>query len=116
MITYILYFIIFILLGLIGFLTRKLYIFATIIMAFEDDLSESIETFENAKESLNGIIELKMFFDNNEIQLLISRALESIKLAERQIGKTVKKFTDRSKKKFYIIEEIDEEINETEEN
>ena len=49
-----------------------------------------------------------MFFDDKEIQMLVKDATDSIKLAKLQIGKISKRFTDRSKQRYYLIEDINE--------
>jgi hypothetical protein len=105
---YVLYGIIALLLVAIGYLCWKLYVFASIIMAYEQDLSDSISAVDNVEKSLDGIIALKMFFDSKDIQILIKDAMDSIKLAKLQIGKISKRFTDRSKHKYYLVEEVNE--------
>lgn len=101
-----------VLLAIVIFLCWKLYVTLSIIAVFEVDLSENISALDNVENSLEGIIQLKMFFDSKDIQILIKEVMDSIKLAKLQVGKISKKFTDRSKNKYYLIEEVNENINE----
>lgn len=94
------------LLGIIGFLCWKLYVTLTIIAVFETDLADNITALDNVEHSMEGIIQLRMFFDSKDIQILIKEVMDNIKLARLQVGKTSKRFTDRSKNKYYLIEEI----------
>ena len=96
------------LLGIVVFLCWKLYVALTIIAVFETDLADNITALDNVERSMEGIIQLKMFFDSKDIQILIKEVMDSIKLARLQVGKTSKRFTDRSKNKYYLIEEVNE--------
>lgn len=106
MIVIILSLVIALLLAGIGFLCWKLYVALSIIAVFEIDLADNITALDNVEQSLEGIIQLRMFFDSKDIQSLIKEVMDNIKLARLQVGKTSKKFTDRSKNKYYLIEEI----------
>lgn len=94
------------LVAIVIFLCWKLYVTLSIIAVFETDLADNINSLDDVERSLAGIIELRMFFDSKDIQILIKEVMDSIKLARLQVGKTSKRFTDRSKNKYYLIEEI----------
>lgn len=108
MLVYILSFIILLLVGLLGFLCWKIYVLLELMAVFENDLSDNIAALDNVDNSLEGIIQLKMFFDSKDIQILLKEVMDNIKLAKLQVGKTSKRFTDRSKHKYYLIEEVNE--------
>lgn len=105
---YFLSFIILLLSGLLFFICLRFYQVLKIIAVFEDDLSDNIQALDNVEKSLDGIINLQMFFDSTDIQYLVREALDRIKLAKLHVGTMSKRFTDRSKQKYYFIEEVNE--------
>lgn len=98
-------FIIVLLLGLVGFLSWKLYVAISIIAVFESDISDNISALDDVEKSIDHLVQIRMFFDSNDIQILVKEVMDSIKLAKLQIGSISKRFTDRSKNKYYLVEE-----------
>lgn len=97
------------LLAIIAFLCWKLYVALTIIAVFESDLSDNINVLDNVEQAIEGVIQIKMFFESKEIQMLVKEVMDNVKLAKLQVGKVSKRFTDRSKNKYYLIEEVYDE-------
>jgi hypothetical protein len=50
-----------------------------------------------------------MFFDHKEIQPIVQEVIDRVKLAKLQVGDMSKRFTDRSKRKYYLIEDGEED-------
>jgi hypothetical protein len=100
------------LLGILGWQTWKL---ARIVLIFEDDLNNAIEALGEAKESLGAVAEMKLFFDSDEIQHVVSEAMESLRMAEFKLNQTIQAFVDRSKQKYIIVVENEEEDPQHEE-
>lgn len=96
-------------LGLAGYYIWK---FATIIMVFEDDLEESLESMNSIDKSMKGLLEMQMFFDSPEIKNAVKGVLEEVTLTRAVLNLTIKKFTDRSKQKYITVWDEEEEEKE----
>jgi hypothetical protein len=55
-----------------------------------------------------------MFFEDIEIKRVVSEVMETVRMAKFSVNKMSKRFTDRSKQKYIIIEEEPEELSEEE--
>jgi len=104
-----------ILLACLGLACYYIWKFATIIMVFEDDLEESIESMNNVDKSMKGLLEMQMFFDSPEIKSAVKSVLEEVTLTRAILNLTIKKFTDRSKQKYITVWEEEEEVREEDE-
>ena len=80
-----------------------LYKFAKIIMILEDDFGPAADTLQEVEDALNGVLELKLFFDDEQLQVVVSKCMENIKLAKHRVSLLIKKLTDRSKQKYIMI-------------
>lgn len=77
-------------------------------MILEDDLSEAIEKLNSAEETMNNLLNMRLFFDSPEVKNAVQACLDEVKLTKFEINKLAQKFVERSKQK-YVVEEIEEE-------
>lgn len=91
------------------FLARKTIQFGRIILVVEDELSSSLEALEDVEESLDGFLSLKLFFDNTELQELVTNARRNVDLARVAVTRMIMRFVEFSKEKFTIEVEKDDE-------
>lgn len=83
-----------------------LWRFSNIIMVLENDLGQATQALEEVAESMQQIIEMKLYFDTPEVQQLVSHVMDSVRMAQFSVNKMIGNFTDRSKQKFIMtIEE-----------
>jgi len=82
--------------------------FAKIVLILEDDLGSAIEALEDVEGSMQNIIDLKLFFDDPEVQKMVAGVMDSVKMAKFSVNKMIQSFTDRSKQKFIMVIEEDE--------
>jgi hypothetical protein len=80
-----------------------LWKFAKIIMIFEDDLSETIESLNEVEDAINGVLEMQMFFDSPEVKKAVQGVLEQVRLCRITIQSVVQRFTARSKREYVTI-------------
>ena len=92
--------------GLNATLGFYMYKFIKIIMVFEDDISDVIESLDQVDQSLKGVIYLKLFFDDKEVQILVKEVMDSVKMARFNVNLMSKRFTDRSKRKYILVEDV----------
>lgn len=86
-----------------------LYKFATIIMILEDDFSEAIEDLGDVEASVEGLLAMQLFFDSKEVKLAVQESLNEIKKAKVSVGNLIQKFVARSKNKYVIVYEDEED-------
>lgn len=86
-----------------------LYRFARVIMLFEDDISDVLSALDDVDMAIKNIVGVRMYFDSEEIKRLISDVMETVKMARFSVNKMSKRFTERSKQKYILIEEVSEE-------
>lgn len=102
--------IIFFIWGIVGtFFSIKL---AKIILLLEDDITEAIEVHEQATETLTKILTMQLFFDSQEVKMIVAEAMEDIKMAKISLQKVIKNFTARSKQNYIKYEYINNERQE----
>lgn len=87
--------------------------FARIIFSIEELLSNSLEVFEETKNSILGLINLNLIIDIEEIKIPITKAMKNVKMSELALSKLIQNFTNLSKNK-YVFTRI--EIDDEEEN
>ena len=80
---------------------------AKVIMVVEDELSQAIDAFENVEDSLEGFLQLKLFFDNQELQGTVKEAKDDVTAAKVSVSRLISRFVEFSKEKF-VLEEADE--------
>ncbi len=86
-------------------------------MVFEDDLGKAINALNELEESVDNVLELKLFFDDVKLVAIVSEVMDSIKIARFYINQIIKNFTWRSKQKYVeIIEEPEVERKGEEQN
>jgi len=81
-------------------------------MILEDNLSEAIETIENAEKTMDRLLNMRMFFDSPEVKNVVQSCLEEVKLAKFEVNKVAQRFVERSKQKYIVEEVVEEEITE----
>ncbi len=97
-----------ILISILTYVLYKSYHLARTVMILEDDLSDAIEKINFAEETMDNLLNMRLFFDSPEVKNAVKACLDEVKIAKFEINKLAKKFVERSKQK-YIIEEIEEE-------
>lgn len=92
--------------------------FARIILIFEGDLEEGTEVLRKSEKTLEEHLNMQLYFDSPELQKKVIDSLEGIKVAKLAIAHLVDRFTERSKKKYVEIVEIEPRnyTRESEEN
>ena len=80
---------------------------AKVMMVVEDELSLAIDAFENVEDSLEGFLQLKLFFDNQELQATVKEAKDDVTAAKVSVSRLISRFVEFSKEKF-VLEEADE--------
>ena len=96
------------LIAILTYVLYKSYHLARTVMILEDDLSEAIEKLNSAEETMNNLLNMRLFFDSPEVKTAVQACLDEVKLTKFEINKLAQKFVERSKQK-YIVEEIEEE-------
>lgn len=86
-----------------------LWRFANIVLVLEDDISDAREVFLSAEESLESCLSQPMFFDSPQVQMATMEALLGVRASKVAIGKLIHKFTLRSKQKFDVVEEREDD-------
>lgn len=89
--------------------TFYLFRFARIVLILEDDFEEAINVFNNCLASIDKLLTLKMFFDSKEIKEAVENAMQDIKLSRMAVSALIEKFVQRSKQKYIILVENEEE-------
>lgn len=92
-----------------------LWRFTTIIMVLEQDLGNATEALQEVSDTMQNIIDMKLYFDTPEVQQLVSHVMESVKMAQFSVNKMISSFTERSKQKYVMIieEEPEDAVEET---
>ncbi len=104
-----------ILMVLVGAQAYFLWKFAKIIMIFEDDLTEAIDSMNNVEDAISGVLEMQMFFDSPEVKQAVQNVLDQVRLCRLTIQKVVGRFTERSKRQYITVWEEKEEFDHEEE-
>lgn len=89
-----------------------LWKFAKIIMIFEDDLSEAIEATNAVEDAIKQVLEMQMFFDSPEVKQATQNILEQVKICRIIIQKVIGRFTQRSKRQYITLWDIEEDDHE----
>jgi hypothetical protein len=85
--------------------------FARIIFSIEDHLEVALNTFLSVQESLENLLQMKLFFDSKEVKQAADEALSEVKLSRVAVTSLINDFTKFSKQK-YITTRTDEEEEE----
>lgn len=97
-------------------MTYYLYKFIRIIMLFEDDINDVIKSLEEVEAGINNVLELKMFFDDMEIKKIVASVMDILRMARFNVNRMAKRFTEKSKQKYILIQqEPDEDLLDEEE-
>jgi hypothetical protein len=94
---------------IIGVMVFYLLKFVKIIMVFEDDLGEAINSLKDLEDSVKGVLELELFFDDEKLKIIVSEVMDNINLARFQVNQIIKNFTWRSKQQYIFVVEEEEE-------
>jgi len=89
---------------LLGFACFYLYRFGQIILVFEDDLSDTIESLNECEESLDNVISLRLFFENEQVRPILEAAKDEVGMCRFKIRQMATRFVERSKKQYVIYE------------
>ena len=90
-----------------------LYRFAMIILVFEDDITDVLSSLDEVDGALKNMDQLKMYFDDLELRSLAKGVMDSVKMSRYNVNKMSKRFTDRSKRKYILIEDNQENVVNT---
>lgn len=96
-----------ILILLLTLICHKYLQLAKVIMVVEDELSQALDAFEDVEDSLEGFLQLKLFFDNQELQAVVKEAKDDVTVAKVSVSRLISRFVEFSKEKF-VVEEVDE--------
>lgn len=102
----------FVLLILLGASLFYLIRFARIIMILEDDFSDAIEAFEETEKSFEKILEMRLFFDSREVQMVVQEVMSEIRANKVAINRIAMRFVERSKQKYTVVVEEEPDIQE----
>ncbi len=105
----------FVLLILLGASLFYLIRFARIIMILEDDFSDAIEAFEETEKSFEKILEMRLFFDSREVQMVVQEVMSEIRANKVAINRIAMRFVERSKQKYTVVVEEEPDIKEIQE-
>lgn len=78
--------------------------FASIIMMFEDDLSDAAETHRRTAEALRKFSELQIYTDSPEIAKKLQECREDLQMGSLEIDKLATTLTARSKQTYIRFE------------
>lgn len=88
-----------------------LYRLVRIIMILEDDFAESLESLDRLQTAVDNVLKMQLFFDSKEVKNSVNNLLEELNAARMDINAMIRKFVDRSKNKYIIeVEEEDDDI------
>lgn len=107
MFSWIAWFLVVVLILLLTLMCIKYLQLAKVIMVVEDELSQAIDAFENVEDSLEGFLQLKLFFDNQELQAAVKEAKDDVTAAKVSVSRLISRFVEFSREKF-VVEEVDE--------
>ena len=96
------------LLALVGwtvFATYQMLKFARIILAVEDSLSEALDGLQQASDSLDRYLSMRLFYDSPDIKVVLDAALADVKLAKMAVVQVAERFTNLSKQKYVVLTE-----------
>ena len=91
-------------------LAYYLYKFIRVIMTFEDDLADALESLQSVEKSMEKMEDIKMFYEDDSIKNLVSEVLDHVKIARHYVNWMAKRFTDRSKQRYITVEPTEEEV------
>lgn len=83
--------------------------FARIIMILEDDFSEAIDDLSAVEASIESLLTMQLFFDSKEVKLAVQESLGEVRKAKVSVGGLIQKFVARSKNKYVIVYEDEDE-------
>lgn len=92
----------------LGFSVRYLYRFSQIIMVFEDDLSDAINSLNMVEDTMENVLKMQIFYDSPDVRKEVDKILEEVKVCRFSINGLVQRFTARSKQQYYFIDENSE--------
>ena len=94
-----------ILLGVLGVSVYFMIKFAMIIMVCEDDYSSVIDMLLQTQDSLDGILEMNLFFESPEVRESVEGAIEEVKLCRIEVTRAAERFVQKSNNKYVIYNE-----------
>lgn len=99
----------------LGFAVFYLIRFARIIFSIEDLFEKALDTLSGVDEALDGLLNMKLFFDSKEVKLAVDQALNGTKLSRMAVQQLINDFTRLSKEKYLMVKNDEEEEKEFEE-
>lgn len=91
------------------FLLYKVYNLASIIMVCEDDYSDCIDSLLQVEQKLTAVIEMPIFFENEEIRGIVNKAIEEVMLSRGVVVRAAEKFVEKSENKYITYEAENEQ-------
>ena len=82
-----------------------LYKFANVILVFEEDLSTTIEALNECEDSLENVISLRLFFENEQVRPILEAAKEEVGMCRMKVRQMAQRFVERSKQQYVVYEE-----------
>jgi hypothetical protein len=91
-------------------LAYYLYKFISIIMTFEDDIADALESLQTVEASMEKLNDVKMFYEDDTIKSLVNDVLDHVKLSRHYVNWMAKRFTDRSKQRYVTVDPTETEV------
>jgi len=87
----------------LGFSVYYLIKFSRIIMVFEDDISDTVSALNEVDDTINGVLQMQIFYDSPEVRKEVDKILEEVRICRVKIFGMIERFTARSKQQYYFI-------------
>ena len=91
-------------------LTYHLYKFIKIIMTFEDDIADSLDSLQSVDGAMEKLNDVKMFYEDDTIKNLVNDVLDHVKIARHYVNWMAKRFTDRSKQRYVTVDPTESDV------
>lgn len=89
-----------------------MYKFINVIMIIEDDLTDVAVSLTDVEDTMKAVEELKMFYEDDSIKHLVTDILDRVKISRFYVNLMAKRFTDRSKNRYVVVEPTEDEVRE----
>ena len=93
-----------------GVFAYYLYKFISVIMTFEDDIPDALESLQSVESAMEKLNEVKMFYEDDTIKNLVNDVLDHVKIARHYVNWMAKRFTDRSKQRYVTVDPTESDV------
>jgi len=93
-----------------GVFAYYLYKFISVIMIFEDDIPDALESLQSVESAMEKLNEVKMFYEDDTIKNLVNDVLDHVKIARHYVNWMAKRFTDRSKQRYVTVDPTESDV------